>query len=681
MKRALSLILVLILIAGMLPTALAAGEPTVTMTADKTTVQPGETVTFTVTIDQAMTNLNNYEFHLYFDSARFTKTGSTIGDASSVTVVGDARTDKDGKSFLVISGLSVLGDPVALQSGTICTVTFTAAETITEAANASFQLVHEATPDYDTLAEIPVNVTGDITVATGPKAAAPAYTVTMAEDITVVTGETVSVPVTVGYTTQDVTTFNAFDMFFTYDATVLALTSTEIAGLTVTAGEGTVRVQGYGEDKALGTAFSLTFTAATSGTANIALSGAKVDISANAISGNAPGATILDGTTAVTVTGYTVTLCEYFTGEATVGHSQDYTFTAKDTNYLYHITAAMGGQSVEVTDNGDGTYTIKNVTGNLVIDATREGKTFAVTVEGSGKDDVTAATTATYMTDYTFTLTPAGGFTYEVAITIGGQAFTGFTASENVYTIGGASITGDIVITVTKTELPPETYTVTFQGSGAGDASGQPTTTHETEYRFMVNKAAGYTYTITATAGGKEVAVHDLGATGKYPPGVHAIAAADVTGDIVITIEKVSDLTVEVFTYVELDGRTMFLVVANGTTESGKVFACDGSAMFYSEAYGAYCYLTIQEGSFTAEDAAALVSQVEATAETIARDNADVNESGLVDINDAQLVYDMYNGKYDGFTLVSMAKFLRADLNGSKSLTVEDAAAVVAAIG
>ncbi|MDI9471377.1 MAG: hypothetical protein QM221_00465, partial [Bacillota bacterium] len=58
----------------------------------------------------------------------------------------------------------------------------------------------------------------------------------------------------------------------------------------------------------------------------------------------------------------------------------------------------------------------------------------------------------------------------------------------------------------------------------------------------------------------------------------------------------------------------------------------------------------------------------------------DVNMSGLVDINDAQLVYDIYNGKYQDFTVVVMQKFLYADVNADKIVNVTDAAAVVAAI-
>ncbi len=56
----------------------------------------------------------------------------------------------------------------------------------------------------------------------------------------------------------------------------------------------------------------------------------------------------------------------------------------------------------------------------------------------------------------------------------------------------------------------------------------------------------------------------------------------------------------------------------------------------------------------------------------------DVNGSGRTDINDAQLVYDIYNAKYEGFGLVSMMKFLRADMNRDFAVDARDAAAVIA---
>ena len=59
----------------------------------------------------------------------------------------------------------------------------------------------------------------------------------------------------------------------------------------------------------------------------------------------------------------------------------------------------------------------------------------------------------------------------------------------------------------------------------------------------------------------------------------------------------------------------------------------------------------------------------------------DVNQTGAVDINDAQLTYDMYQAKkYVDFTDVSMDRFLEADANGDKTVDVADATAVVAEV-
>ncbi len=55
-----------------------------------------------------------------------------------------------------------------------------------------------------------------------------------------------------------------------------------------------------------------------------------------------------------------------------------------------------------------------------------------------------------------------------------------------------------------------------------------------------------------------------------------------------------------------------------------------------------------------------------------------MNESNKIDVNDAQLVYNMYMGKYSDFSTVTMAKFLKADVNGDKEINSADAIAIVA---
>ena len=58
----------------------------------------------------------------------------------------------------------------------------------------------------------------------------------------------------------------------------------------------------------------------------------------------------------------------------------------------------------------------------------------------------------------------------------------------------------------------------------------------------------------------------------------------------------------------------------------------------------------------------------------------DVNMTDTLDANDAQLVYDMYNKKYDDFEWINIQRFLNADVDGNRKITVKDAAAVFAAI-
>ena len=128
----------------------------------------------------------------------------------------------------------------------------------------------------------------------------------------------------------------------------------------------------------------------------------------------------------------------------------------------------------------------------------------------------------------------------------------------------------------------------------------------------------------------------------------------------------------------EESGQSMWLVLV-----SGSVYAFDGNAMFASEKYdGAYRYLMIS-GKTAQEvqaEAAAEVSQKAGSASAISCEG-DVNGTKNVDINDAQLVYDMYLAKYGEFTqTVAVENFLRADMDGSRNVTVKDAAEIVAKI-
>lgn len=496
------------------------------------------------------------------------------------------------------------------------------------------------------------------------------YTITSGSGSTVSVGQTANVTCTV--TSDTASTYNAYQLTVTYDSGKLTYAGINTDATVLDDKAGNLTIIGFGADRTCGTDdLVLTFTAKAAGTANVTLTSAKIDASGNASGADALAANIAGGLTVIKVN-YSVTLGEDFTGDNTVEPGKDYTFSAKDTHYDYTIDARMGSSTADVIDNGDGSYTIKNVTGNLTITDTKTPKSYTVTVEGTGKADVTAAAAATYQTAYTFTLTKDEAYTYEVTVTVDGTAYTPTLAADGkTYTIAGADVTGNIVITVTKDLKPVTTTEITFTGSGSADVKGGTTQTAENgkDFTFKLNADADYDYTVKL---GTETLTPDT--SGNY-----TIPGAKITGTaLTVTVEKTAKQTAEVnvYEYIKLDGKAIYLVTASGTVADGKVMAYDGSAMFWSEKYKAYAYLVISNTELTKAEAAKKVTQASATKTSIAYDG-DVNLTGKIDVNDAQLVWNMYNAKYEDFNTVSMRKFLEADLNGDHKLTVLDAAAVI----
>ena len=684
MKRTLSILLTIAMIISLIPAVFAADVPTMSTTVDKTEVQPGDTITLTLSIDKTITNLNNWEWAIYIDKTAYVKTSGELepgcmSGTGTTGAVGD-NVDILGKNAIRVSGLSTTGDPVTLNAGKIATVTFTATENIT-AENARIEVKTEALPDYDTLKDNDVKLTGNIIDVTVKSSEAKGYTVSMGADKQVASGQIVEIPVTIG-NNDGKNAYNAYDMTFSFDPTILTLNmeATSIEGYRVIPGSGTVRIVRYGKAAELGDALTLNFTAAGQGQSAVKVTAAYVDTNTNAIELDAPAAIVLNGTTTITVNGYTVTLPDDFTRTDATGSvieaGGNLTFVPKDPNYDYTVTVTVGGgETTTVSPDENGIYTVANVNGNVEVTSTKTPKTFTVT-QGN---DTTGAATATYQTDYTFKLTPVDGYVYKMAVTIGGKAYTGFTAQVNddgttTYTIPGADITGEIVINSNKQVKLPETYKVTFAGTGAGDATGESTVQEKANYTFTVAKQKNFEYTITATMGGKDVTITE-GADNTY-------TIANVTGDLVITIEKKSTLTMEVAVseYVQMDNKTVFLVTVTGTPEEGKAFAYGDNVMYKTTAYGenVYSWLVIVDKNevFTVATAEANINQASATAEEV-KQSYDVNETGVVDINDAQLTYDIYSGKYTDFEKVSVRKFLRADVNLDKAVNSTDAVAVV----
>lgn len=682
MKKIVSILLTLAMVLSLVPAVFAADEPTITMSADKTSVAPGETVTLTLSIDQKVA-IGGAAFEITYNSDAYTYEGAvseTYEDVDNFmsTDKGKETINDDGTAVTKVAFLA-LSKAFNLKAGEICQFKFTAKEANANAMSFSLKVQTLKTFGAEPTDIAHKVVDGELTIPVGT-AAAKGYTVSLGADKQVASGQIVEIPVAIG-NNDGKTTYSAYDMTFSFDPTILTLNmeATNIEGYRVIPGSGTVRIVRYGKAAELGDALTLSFVAAGQGKSDVKVTEACVDTNANAIEFDAPAAAILDDTAVITVSGYTVSLSDDFTRTDAVGSviaaGGNLTFVPKDPNYNYTVTVTVGGKTVTPTIGADGTYTVPNVNGNVVVTSSKTAKTFNVTLG----DDTTGEATATYMKDYTFKLTPATGYTYNMAVTIGGKAYTGFKAQVNddgttTYTIPGADVTGDIVISSNKQVKQPATFTVIFDGTGAGDATGESSVKENTTYTFTVDKKDGFKYTISATMGGKNVTITE-GADNTY-------TIASVTGDLVITIEKKSTLTMEVAVseYVQMDNKTVFLVTVTGTPEEGKAFAYGDNVMYKTTAYGenVYSWLVIvdKNEAFTVATAEANINQASATAEEV-KQSYDVNETGVVDINDAQLTYDIYSGKYTDFEKVSVRKFLRADVNLDKAVNSTDAVAVV----
>ena len=477
--------------------------------------------------------------------------------------------------------------------------------------------------------------------------------------------------VTLNVTHKEGNAYNAYYFEVSYDKDVLTYKSADVQDVVVDETTGALKIAGYGANKDSGTAaVTLTFTGKTVGAGKVTITKANVDAKANANAQDAPAANIDETTAAATITvgGYSVTLPEGFSGAASAAAGTDYTFKANGDDYgCYDVTATMGGETTTVTNNGDGSFTIKNVTGEIVVTATP--KTYTVTVTGTGAGDVSEnAATAAYKTDYTFKLTKADGYNYTVTVTAGGNTVTATATTEGIYTISGADIKGELIITVEKTAIVIPTTTITITGDTDDVQGGLILTAKNGEdTTFKINKKDGYTYTVKA--GDTELTV---GADGTVTIPGSLLTGAPLT--VTVTKTAVNPYSVEVYEYVKLDGQSIWLVVA----KSDSVLAYGADTMFTSEKYGGYCWLVISaENADTVKTEAIAAVKAGSGTAAAAVYTGDVNGTGNIDVNDAQLVYNIYNTEYASFDALSRAKFLAADVNGDHTVTVLDAAAVV----
>lgn len=726
-KRILSLILTCVMLLSITPVVYAASQidDVFSVTFDNTAPNPGETITAVMSLDRSTADVYRLWSSIYYnkdvlscEKVEFygTEIAYEITEDTAGEYAGEVRFDENGRS-----DDSVAQKIQALPQGPFAKITFKVSSTCDIGQAINYRVKGGV---YAKTGRLPTTKwENDFTMAVGTGSnprTETGYTVSMGADQQVAAGQQVRIPVTVASSEKNITGFNAYDMTFTYDPTALTLNTKagDAANVTVEDNNGTVRVRRYGDAVSLGEALALDFTAKATATSTVKLTNAKFDLDANSINFDAPDAAISDADTVVNANNFTVTLPDEFTSDAEtrlVPGGGSFTFKPVDSHYTYTFTVKMGDTAKEgLTFGADDTYTIENISGNVEVTCTgKTPKQYDVEYVFGDKDpllekDVTKGPDkATYLQDYSVIVTPRAGLSYWIHYEI---RYPNGTRSDQVsltpvanadgtitYTIPGSKIDGTvyfIISTRTNDEYPG--YAVLVTGNGAEDqAPGNGTSVpRDMPYYLRLNERENCTYKVTAyyqplsstsTAANMPAKVRSLG-NGKYvvdPIPYTKLSQYAYSWRLVVNVEKVSQNAEEVSVsrYLELNDKTMMLVTVKGTPEGGKAFTYDGNTMYKVNAYGTdqYAWLVIVDSgqTLTQEEAAAKVAISAADNVVTITPGFDVNRTGKVDVNDAQLVYDMYNGTYSDFTKVSVEKFLRADVNATKVVDHTDAVAIV----
>mgnify|MGYP001049013599 CR=1 FL=1 len=709
-KKILACVLAFVILISAVPAVYAAGDDAgMSIFFDNNAPQAGDTITITLNVNRIFSDAAILETYLDFgEDVTYVKTeflnvelNSRMIDSSRLHIYGWGDEDEE-----------IAQKVKSIPTGAFARITFKISE-YAAGKTLNFRLRGEFDDiDWDTLNDWDDNYSVEVTGSPVEKPTATGYTVSMGADQQLVSGQKVRIPVTVASSEKKITGFNAYDMTFTYDPAALTLNTKagDAANLTVEDNNGSVRVRRYGATQALGEALALDFTAKATATSTVKLTNAKFDLDANSINFDAPDAAISDADTVVNANNFTVTLPDAFTSDETrlVPNGGSFTFKPVDSHYTYTFTVKMGDTVTEgLTFGANDTYTIEKISGNVEVTCT--GKTpkqydVKYKIDEDVEQDVTKGPeTVTYLNDYSFVVTPRAGYSYRVIYSVdNGDPFVHTviavpTANDDgtlTYTIPGKEIVGGVEIWIdanTESGIP-----VVFTGNGVEDAaSGNASSMGKNmPYYFTLNQRESCDYTVTAyyqplstpTASKRPATVRSLG-NGKYV--VEAVNYNDYlyvyahSWNLVVKVEKVSHSAEEVTVskYLELNDKTMMLVTVKGTPEGGSAFTYDSNTMYKVEGYGTdrYAWLVIVDKgqTLTQEEAAAKVAISAADNVVTITQGFDVNMTGKVDVNDAQLVYDMYNGTYSDFTKVSVEKFLRADVNATKVVDHTDAVAIV----
>lgn len=732
-KKILACVLAFVMLISAVPAVYAAGDDAgMSIFFDNTTPNPGDTITALVTVDSDFSAAMGYESHFYFDKELLTVEKIEIlgTSVSNLTTVDKANTDGEIRfaEFNWDYDDTIADNYVRNLKGDFAKITLKVSE-YAGGKTATGRTYGMAWDDMDeNIVEWKSNYSLSIQGSATAKPTTTGYTVSMGADQQAIGGQKVRIPVTVASSEKGITGFNAYDMTFTYDPAALTLntTSDSAANLTVEDSNGTVRVRRYGNTVALGEALALEFTAKKATSSTVTLTAAKFDLDANSINFDAPAATITDADTTVKAL-WNVSLPDGFVSAAADGSTlvedgADFTFKAVNPNYEYTLRITTNGQTQEVTVKG-GSYTIENVTDNVQVTmVSKVGRTYTLKFVGSGVDaGLVTPTTATvqYPNDYDFTVKfPGTGYKTTVKFAPSDNKFDveRLENGDYAYKLLGNYLVGDengeITVTVEKVEnTAKKDIIVAGSGSEAFSADNALTFYAGENYTFKLDKNEQY-YDYELVVWYTDSSNHTVRPTPKdNGDGTYTIVNMP-NADMHITINKMAKAldpdAVDVVKYLELDNKTMYMVTVWGelshtnlgsTNTTYIAYTYDDNLMYDTSYYtapngtkGASSWLVIVDKGeeFTKEEALKHLKLVESTQEQNKNislvyfgidPNVNGSKGGQLDINDVQLVYDMYNSLYENFEQVSVKKFLLADQTLDRQLNSADAVKLADKLG
>lgn len=734
-KRILSLILTCVMLLSITPVVYAASQidDVFSVTFDNTAPNPGETITAVMSLDRSTADVYRLWSSIYYnkdvlscEKVEFygTEIAYEITEDTAGEYAGEVRFDENGRS-----DDSVAQKIQALPQGPFAKITFKVSSTCDIGQAINYRVKGGVYAKTGRLPTTKWENDFTMTVGTGSNPRTETgYSVSMGANQQAVGGQKVRIPVTVASSKKGITGFNAYDMTFTYDPAALTLntTSDSAANLTVEDNNGTVRIRRYGAAVALGEALALEFTANKATSSTVTLTAAKFDLDANSINFDAPAATITDADTTVKAL-WNVSLPDGFVSAAADGSTlvedgADFTFKAVDPNYEYTLRITTNGQTQEVTVKG-GSCTIENVTDNVQVTmVSKVGRTYTLKFIGSGVDaGLVTPTTATvqYPNDYDFTVKfPGTGYKTTVSFAPSANKFDveRLENGDYAYKLLGNYLVGDengeITVTVEKVEnTAKKDIIVAGSGSEAFSADNALTFYAGENYTFKLDKNEQY-YDYELVVWYTDSSNHTVRPTPKdNGDGTYTIVNMP-NADMHITINKMAKAldpdAVDVVKYLELDNKTMYMVTVWGelshtnlgsTNTTYIAYTYDDNLMYDTSYYtapngtkGASSWLVIVDKGeeFTKEEALKHLKLVDSTEEQNKSlslvyfgidSNVNGSKGGQLDINDVQLVYDMYNSLYENFEQVSVKKFLLADQTLDRQLNSADAVKLADKLG